>query len=159
MADLGNYRIVLREGFPQCQQVNGEFFQTWSYLVTLIGETPPGEEISNWALELCAPEHVVVSSDPEGEVSDNPEPCLELVEGVERQIKWDGLNDEFIGEGRIFTFTLEGCFEPAQVFVAVKTGGEPVISQGCKVGTITGPSCEEENGNGNGNGRRRGVTL
>lgn len=137
---LGNYRFTLRPGFPQCTPDG----QIWSYRVELEGETPPGEEISDWALELC-PEHVVLESEPEGEVSDELQPCLHLVPMVERQIKWEGLNDEVIGEGKNFTFVLSQCYEPATVNIALKRGGAPVITEGCVVGLITGPSCEEEN--------------
>jgi hypothetical protein len=155
MADtvvLGNYRITLRAGFPQC--TNNQ--QTWSYMVELVGQTPPGQEISNWALELCRPEHIVLSSSPQAVVEDNPQPCLAAIPTVERQIKWDNLSDETLEMNNIFTFTLQGCFEPTDVNIAVKTGGAPGTT-GCLYGLITGPSCEPQNGNGN--GIRRGVIL
>ena len=62
MADsvsLGGITITLVEGYPQC--FNN--IQTWRYSVTFV-RCPPTPGISNFAFELCKPEHNVTSYSP-----------------------------------------------------------------------------------------------
>lgn len=139
--NLAGYTISLVDGFPQC--INGQ--QTWRYRVEF-ADGAPDPAISNIAFQLCANHNVIDIVSPEGtlpEVSTNPQPCLDIL-GAPKQIKWDTPNgNDTIGEnGAEFQFTLDACFEPTDINVALKAGNTPP-NDGCNFGVITGPSCEE----------------
>lgn len=139
--NLAGYKISLVEGFPVC--INGE--QTWRYLVEFVSG-PPSPAISNIAFQLCENHNVIDIQSPLGtlpEVSDNPQPCLNSL-GAPKQIKWNTPNgNTTIGpNGAAFQFTLDACYEPTDINVALKAGNS-TPTQGCNFGLITGPSCTE----------------
>lgn len=114
--------------------------QTWTYTVTESGE---GQDISNWALQLCPDVMVLEPTDPPGAIIEDPNQdqgqgnCLNINNpiscdvSVENQIKWE-VSDEFITG--TFTFMLDKCYECEEVHVAIKAGNE------CFCGIILGPS-------------------
>ncbi|RKD27948.1 hypothetical protein SAMN02745883_00342 [Caminicella sporogenes DSM 14501] len=117
---------------------NPDNTQTWTYSVTKIDTPKP--EISNWALILCSdPMHIVLdSSGPLGStvVVGQGQPCLVTFSNT---IKWENLSNDNV-DG-IYTFKLQGCFQPEtlQNSVAVKAGPE------CYFGELTVPSCKPLN--------------
>lgn len=136
MADsvtLAGIVITLVEGYPKCSNN----IQTWRYSVEFEGGTEPTTEISNFAFELCNPEHTVISFSPlDGGVfdEDNAEPCLADEFDATRQMKWEDRNNENT-EG-IYEFSLLGCFESCDINIAVKAGND------CHFEQITGPCCQ-----------------
>jgi len=138
--ELNGIRITLVEGYPIC--VNN--VQTWRYSVEFVAG-PPTPGISNFAFQLCNPEHNVINFDPlEGAeyTPNNAQPCLTNI-GATRQMKWNRNNDNVVGE---YEFSLQGCFQTTQINVAVHAGGI------CDFGIITGPDCELLPPNGNSRG-------
>lgn len=128
---LDGITITLAPGFPVC--IGG--FQTWRYIVSFVSG-PPTPGVSNFAFQLCNPQHIVTSFTPAlGGVFDlnNAQPCLVNV-GATRQMKWNVTNDNVVGQ---YEFTLQGCFVPTDINVALHTG-----MNRCFFGTITGPSCQ-----------------
>lgn len=122
--------------------------QTWTYRVTLIGVTPQGGEISDWALKLCpSPRQTVVDYTVPTEginVSTGSFiSCFDFPPGPPdttlNSIKWDGVNNNNVSG--LYTFTLSGCFDETDISVSLKTGGGPASDTTCFFGLITGPSC------------------
>ena len=134
MADsvlLDGIIITLVSGYPKC--INN--YQTWRYNVIFVAG-PPTPGISNFAFQLCNPQHNVIAFSPtEGAdySPNNAQPCLASI-GAQRQMKWNRNNSNAEGE---YEFTLQGCFKSTQINVALHTGGNI-----CHYETITGPSCE-----------------
>jgi hypothetical protein len=120
--------------------LNGQ--QTWVYTVTELN----GQDISNWALQICE-DATVESYDPPAIVEDpntgggqgnclninNDIGCFTGTEPVVlQQIKWN-VNDDFTTG--TFEFTLDECYEIGDVYVSVKAG------DACFCGMIQGPIC------------------
>jgi len=139
--ELNGIRITLVEGYPIC--VNN--VQTWRYRVEFVA-CPPTPGISNFAFQLCNPQHNVINFTPiEGAeyTPNNAQPCLSNI-GATRQMKWNRNNENVVGE---YQFSLQGCFQTTQINVAVHAG------RICDFGIITGPDCEllpPPNGNSRG---------
>ncbi|MDW8801306.1 hypothetical protein P8V03_09080 [Clostridium sp. A1-XYC3] len=127
---------------------NSNNTQTWRYAVSITTTSPPGGEISNWVLQLCSnPVQDVVSfSAPAGITAETgtfrsclsntvPPPPITTFNGI----KYNGVNNNNVTG--IYTFTINGCFQQADVNVAVKTGGGDPSPETCFIGVITGPSC------------------
>ncbi|MEF9953361.1 MAG: hypothetical protein RSA01_05190 [Clostridium sp.] len=130
IVSLAGITIQLANGYPKCE--GG--MQTWKYIVTFTNG-PPKPGISDFAFQLCNPQHKVLSFSPSegGEYDENnAQPCLAGEFGATRQMKWNRSNDNVVGE---YEFTLLGCFDSADINIAVKAG------PGCKYGKIIGPSC------------------
>lgn len=140
--ELNGIRITLVEGYPIC--VNN--IQTWRYSVEFVAG-PPTPGISNFAFQLCNPQHDVIDFSPLDGADyspNNAQPCLaNIIIGPKRQMKWNRNNDNVVGE---YEFSLQGCFQSTQINIAVHAGGI------CDYGIITGPSCELLPPNGNSRG-------
>ena len=105
----------------------------WSYKVTQTGRA-----LSHWSLGIESCEGHVVSASPssgyetgKGGSSDS----LLQDTGVDWMVKWN--TEGGVGDGEIFTLTLDGDYAAMETGVLVKTGGSPQSA----VGTITAPNC------------------
>jgi len=116
---------------------NSDNTQTWTYTVSKTGN--PSPEICYWLLELCpSPLHIVtVSTGPNTTTIGTCSPDFPI---LRHTIRWNNLNNQNVNG--IYNFTLQGCFKEAKVRVVIKTGKELNKPNGCRTGTITGPSCE-----------------
>lgn len=150
--ELGDYEVTLESS--QC--INNQQKLVYKVLQKVFGDPHQGREISNLAIELCNPDHVVlkvsknnieqnlVGNTIDVEVNDNPPVssgnCLGGL--VARQIKWESLDDDQVAptaDGE-FNFILDGCFGPLiPVKIAIKGGNNCFPDDGSK--TILGPPC------------------
>lgn len=127
---------------------NSDNTQTWKYSISITTTSPPGQEISDWVLQLCSNpvQKVVNFSAPAGITAEtetfrsclsnsSPPPPITTFNGI----KYDGVNNNNVTG--TYTFTINGCFQKTDVNIAVKTGGGDPSSATCFLGVITGPSC------------------
>lgn len=124
---------------------NPDGTQTWTYQFSVIGTSSPGQEISDWVIELCYnPEQPqqVISSNPTASDIGSFRSCLSNSTPPPTNfngIKWNVNNQTAAGT---YTFTLNHCYQQTDVNVSIKTGGGQPSPSTCLFGTITGPSCQ-----------------
>ncbi|RXE59973.1 hypothetical protein [Acetivibrio mesophilus] len=124
---MANYNI----SFSGQVENPGDSTQTWVYRITKIGE--PFPQINLWVLVLCTdPKHHVISSTGTGTVELGI--CPSCFSGITNTIIWKDLNNENVNG--FYSFTIKGCFEPADIPVFLSTGNT------LNTGLITGPSCQ-----------------